>query len=63
MRTICRAVYPRRHELAGSPLPGRCLEAIAAFKVVPDYDRFDWFVSRKENRIYSDQLDKECRRH
>ena len=47
MRTIGRTVYPRRHELAGSPLPGKRLEAIAALQVVPDYDMFDWLASRK----------------
>jgi hypothetical protein len=46
MRTIGRAVYPLRHELAASSSPGKRLQAIAALQVVPDYDMLNWLAER-----------------
>jgi hypothetical protein len=46
MRTIGRAAYPIRHELAASPSPGKRLQAIAALQVIPDFDMLDWLAKR-----------------
>jgi hypothetical protein len=46
MRTLGRAAYPLRHELAGSRSPGKRLVAIATLQVEPDYDMLDWLAER-----------------
>ena len=46
MRTIGRAAYPLRHDLAESLSPGHRLQAIASLQVIPDYDFLDWLVDR-----------------
>jgi hypothetical protein len=46
MRTIGRAVYPLRHELAASSSPGKRLQAIAALQVAPGYDMLNWGADR-----------------
>ena len=45
-RTIGRAVYPLRYELAGSPSPGKRLQAIAALQIIPDYEMLGWLAER-----------------
>jgi hypothetical protein len=47
MRTLGRAVYAFRHELAASPSPGKRLQAIASLQVVPDFeDLLLWLAER-----------------
>jgi hypothetical protein len=46
MRTIGQAFFPRRHEFANSPSPGKRLMAIASLQVAPDYDMLDWLAER-----------------
>ena len=46
MRTLGRAAYPLRHELAASLSPGKRLQAIATLQVMPDYDLLDWLAER-----------------
>jgi hypothetical protein len=46
MRTLGRAAYPLRYELANSPSPGKRLAAIAILQVEPDYDMMDWLAER-----------------
>lgn len=46
MRTIGRAIFPIRHDFAGSKSPGRRLVAIAALQVEPDYEMLTWLAER-----------------